>query len=419
MARANVSIEGVTQFKKSIEAQNQKVQETGNNAISKLSELQEQLNTEKVKAEKAAEELANALVKVQGKITEQEAVVEELEGRLSNLISSEPSPAEELVTEPDEYDDEGNIVSVGASYYEETSAHSSWRSEVSSLESEVSAENSKLQSYKDVESKVLNCQNDIHGQIDLIQGLQTKIESGQVEITQMLSELNEFSGETCGKISNVQNVIQEYLSKNISFSNCAVPAISINSSMGGILSGLNNKPSESYIFNPNHRNYNEFNYARQTIVEPEKYIHNNDTQIHEYESCHVDYIPSELRTEEIERSRERRDIRGNKSKFRDDISYDDLSQLIRVGLLNSTFIDVVGESGNNQRCIYQVNFNEVIGTTRCSTSTTTGEVGQRTPNNMEETSYMTIVVGEDPRTHERVISCYPGRSAQAISRNIF
>ena len=154
MAIAKVNIENVEVFRQSIETQRNAVSDNVEIVNSTVNEAKETVNLEKEKALSLIEDIQETLSTLKIKIDEQQNKVEHLQADLSALEASEPTPAEELVVEPDEYDEEGNLISVGSSYYEETSAHISWRNEVAKLEGELQDEEARRKQRRAVEGKV-------------------------------------------------------------------------------------------------------------------------------------------------------------------------------------------------------------------------------------------------------------------------
>ena len=408
MAIAKVNIENVEVFRQSIETQRNAVSDNIDIVNSTVNEAKETVNLEKEKALALIDEAQETLSTLKIKIDEQQNKVEHLQAELSALEASEPRPAEELVVEPDEYDEEGNLISVGSSYYEETSAHISWRNEVAKLESELRNEEARLSQMQAVEGQLQSILARVEQEQAKLEELYFKLEANQEEVNTQKNSFEGYSEDATDKLNKINSVLDDYLSTSIS--SYSLSSRSFNPSL--ISRNMVTSSTNSHIFDSSRSDYSSYHYAREAVNNTKQYIENTDTPVHEYERCHLDKqsLPAYLKLTDNEwrvlnEEREKAETQ-NKSRFYKEITYDEFKNLITIGLLNSQAI----ENRSNANSIYQAKFPYPIGYTTCES---TGEV--KVPEN---TLYLTIVIGRDRKTNERVISAYPGRSRQAIRNNI-
>ncbi len=229
MAIAKVNVGDVDAFRQSIETQKNVVYENIESFHTACDEIGERLNVEKQKALALGADVQSTTAILSSKIEEQQVKVDALQGELYSLQANEPIPEEELVSEPDEYDEEGNLVSIGSSYYEETSAHAFWRSEVSKLEGEIEVEESRLNQMQAIEVRLQSISNKNEEQQIKLDGVLAKLEECKEEIEFQKSSFVDVSGEATEKLSRISNVLQEYLSIQIpmfsSFASTYVPSM--------------------------------------------------------------------------------------------------------------------------------------------------------------------------------------------------
>ena len=408
MAIAKVNIENVEVFRQSIELQRNAVFDNIENVNSTVNKAKERIDLEKGKALALIDEVEETLSMLKIKIDEQQNKVDQLQAELSVLESSEPIPAEELVVEPDEYDEEGNLISVGSSYYEETSAHISWRNEVAQLECELQDEEIRLSQMQAIETKLQSILGRVEQEQVKLEEIYSKLEVRQEDVNAQKNAFDCFTEDATSKLNKINAVLDDYLS--LSISSYGISSRSFNPSL--ISKTMVTNFAESHIFDTSSNEYSLYHYAREAVNNTKQYIENNDTPIHEYGRCHLDKrsLPAYLKLtnkewKELNEDREKAETQ-NKSRFYKEITYDEFRDLITIGLLNSQAI----ENCSNANSIYQAKFPYPIGYTTCES---TSEV-----KSLENTQYLTIVIGLDRKTNERVISAYPGRSRQAIRNNI-
>lgn len=408
MAIAKVNIENVEVFRQSIEAQRNVVSENIEIMNSTVNEAKETVELEKEKTLTLIDEAQGTRSTLTIKLEEQQNKVDELQTALSVLEASEPTPAEELVVEPDEYDEEGNLISTGSSYYEETSAHIAWRNEVAQLESELQVEEAHLSQMRAVEGKLQSILGKLEQEKAKLEEIYSKLEACQEEVNAQKNAFDGFSEDATDKLSKINAVLDDYLS--VSIGSYSLSSRSFNLSL--ISKTMATNSAESHIFDTSRNDYLLYHYAREAVNNTKQYIENIDTPVHEYERCHLDKqsLPTYLNLtdkewKELNDERKKAETQ-NKSRFYKEITYDEFKNLITIGLLNCQAI----ENRSNANSIYQAKFPYPIGYTTCES---VEEV--KIPEN---TQYLTIVIGRDRKTNERVISAYPGRSRQAIRNNI-
>ena len=110
MAKANVNIENIDNFRLGIEVQRDSVVDSVDTYNVTIDETKEALTVEKEKAVTLIGEVQSMLSVLLSKIEEKRAKVEELQASLSALEASEPEEYE-TVYEPNVTDDEGNVIS--------------------------------------------------------------------------------------------------------------------------------------------------------------------------------------------------------------------------------------------------------------------------------------------------------------------
>ena len=215
MAIAKVNIENVEVFRQSIETQRNTVSDNVEIVNSTVNEAKETVNLEKEKALALIDDAQETLSALKIKIDEQQNKVDQLQAELSALEASEPTPAEELVVEPDEYDEEGNLISEGSSYYEETSAHISWRNEVAQLESELQDEEARLSQMQAVEGKLQSILTKVEQEQAKLEEIYSKLEANQEEVNAQKNSFECYSEDAINKLNKINAVLQEYVSLSI------------------------------------------------------------------------------------------------------------------------------------------------------------------------------------------------------------
>ena len=410
MAIAKVNIENVEVFRQSIETQRNAVSDNVEIVNSTVNEAKETVNLEKEKALALIEDIQETLSTLKIKIDEQQNKIERLQAELSALEASEPTPAEELVVEPDEYDEERNLISVGSSYYEETSAHISWRNEVAKLESELQDEEARLSQMQAVEGQLQSILARVEQEQAKLEEIYSKLEASLEEVNAQKKSFEGYSEDATDKLNKINSVLDDYLSTSISSYSLSSRSYNPSLILKTMIINSDPKTSESHIFDLSRSDSSSYHYARETVKNTKQYIENTNTIKHEYESCHLDKknLPDyfTLTDEEWETLNNNREesAKDNKSWFYEEITYNEFKNLITIGLLNSKSIENIGDT----KSVYMAKFPYSIGYT-------VYESEDKTP---EKTQYLTIVIGRK-RDGERVISAYPGRPKQAILNNIY
>lgn len=215
MAIVAVNINNVESFRQAISTQHETVTECIETFNSAVTEIIEKLSEEKEKASLIHAELQSTKECLDLKMEEQQNKADELRFELDKLLSNEPLPEEELVVEPDEYDEEGNLVSVGDSYYEETSAHSMWRDEVSKAESDLQKEEKVLSKMQLVAEKRNNTYAKLTCQIEQIDKAAAQLMTVQEEVISNKNALESVSETAVEKLDKIIEVLNEYLSVSI------------------------------------------------------------------------------------------------------------------------------------------------------------------------------------------------------------
>ena len=215
MAIAKVNIENVEVFRQSVESQRNAVFDNIEIVNSTVNKAKERVNLEKEKALALIDEIQETLSTLKIKIDEQQNKVDQLHAELSALEASEPIPAEELVVEPDEYDEEGNLISVGSSYYEETSAYISWRNEVAQLECELQDEEMRLSQMQAIETKLQSILGRVEQEQVKLEEIYSKLEVKQEDVNAQKNAFDCFTEDATSKLNKINAVLQEYVSLSI------------------------------------------------------------------------------------------------------------------------------------------------------------------------------------------------------------
>lgn len=341
MAIAKVNIENVEVFRQSVEAQRNAVFDNIEIVNSTVNKAKERVNLEKEKVLALIDEIQETLSTLKIKIDEQQNKVDQLHAELSALEASEPIPAEELVVEPDEYDEEGNLISVGSSYYEETSTHISWRNEVAQLECELQDEEMRLSQMQAIETKLQSILGRVEQEQVKLEEIYSKLEVKQEDVNAQKNAFDCITEDATSKLNKINAVLDDYLSLSISL--YGISSRSFNPSL--ISKTMVTNFAESHIFDTSSNEYSLYHYAREAVNNTKQYIENNDTPIHEYGRCHLDKrsLPAYLKLtnkewKELNEDREKAETQ-NKSRFYKEITYDEFRDLITIGLLNSQAIE--------------------------------------------------------------------------------
>lgn len=249
MAKAKVNIENVEMFCKSIESQRDSVYDNIETFKKTLYEFKEAIKLEKDKVSLLLEEIRSTLYTLQNKINEQQAKVEDLEISLSNLEASEPCPAEELIVEPDEYDEEGNLISAGSSHYEETAAHIAWRGQVEQLRSELQTEEEKLNQMQEIEGQLQSVLSEAEKEQYNLEEADSKLDVIQEELDGQKNRFDGFSTCAIEKLYKILPILNQYLNAKIIFKDFSY----------NITSNIESSKNTSFKIVPwNENNHNEY-----------------------------------------------------------------------------------------------------------------------------------------------------------------
>ena len=155
---------------------------------------------------------------INGVVDELQRRYDEIQVRLDTLFASEPSPAEELVSD---YDDEGNCL---GSHWEETSAHSAWASEVSRVESELSAVGAKLNKAKGLQTKIRNKIGELKRVIESLNAIKQRNDGYKAELTEHCQEIINSSQVASAQLNNALAALELYLAEMINITSSTLCA---------------------------------------------------------------------------------------------------------------------------------------------------------------------------------------------------
>ena len=215
MARANVNIDNVVSFRQSIEAQREGFLENIGQIQNTIGEITEQIYEEQEKATSLQERLQNTAETLLNKLNDQQEKVDTLQESLSVLEANEPMPAEVLVSEPDVYDEEGNLVSAGDSHYEETSAHVAWRDEVAQLQDDLQEAAERLKAMQAVSEKLQIVAAKLEEQQDRLKAVSDILDACLARTLAERNQMNVTAESATAKLKRIEEVLQEYLAASI------------------------------------------------------------------------------------------------------------------------------------------------------------------------------------------------------------
>ena len=402
MAIAKVNIGDVDAFRQSIETQKNVVYENIESFHTACDEIGERLKVEKQKALALGADVQSTTAILSSKIEEQQVKVDALQGELYSLQANEPIPEEELVSEPDEYDEEGNLVSIGSSYYEETSAHASWRSEVSKLEGEIEVEESRLNQMQAIEVRLHSVSNKNEEQQMKLDEVLAKLEECKEEIESQKSSFIGVAEEATEKLNRISNVLQEYLSvsivynpSNVASVNAVIPHRIGNYSFSKTLSVHR---STSSIYDTSRPDYANYSVARNTVENMTKYF-NNRTVSHGYEHAHFPITSQTVLTQEQLNIRKRYEESGMQSVFYSDLDEKKIKEIVALSLYNCEFKRFQNRKYDNRgnvygaRYVYESSLGTNIGIDRSGV----------------HTDKIRMVIEEDVATDQYIVTVFPCR----------
>ena len=403
MAKANVNIENVDNFRQGIEVQRDSVVDSVDTYNVTLDETKEALAVEKEKAVTLIGEVQSTLSVLLSKIEEQRAKVEELQASLAALEASEPEEYE-TVYEPDVTDDEGNVISEGGSYEVETAAHIAWRNEVDKLSGELANEEDRLAQMEEVESKLQAVASKLEEQQARLDELYAELEGSQEEVNARRGEIESFSESAIEKLNKISLVLQEYLSVQLNndFVNVTIKTSNSTSSRNigdySFPNVLSDKSSTSRIYDTSRADYDNYAVARNAIENIKEYF-NTKTIIHGYEHAHfpIDSSAMASLTEEQLELRKKFEAKGTQSSFYSNLDVDQIKQITILALYNCEFVRSQrrqqDQHGNiiGARTVYDCSLGTCVGRDRSGA----------------DTDKVRVVIEEDPATDNYIVTVFP------------
>ena len=404
MSKAKVSLSAVTTFRKN--ADNEKVVADALNAtLGSIDKCVAEILKERQKIDVAMTKTSKAIISVGNKISIIKNQIAKLEDKLailrSKLAATKPTIT---VTHTEEVgtDEEGNPIYSSYTTEEPNPEYVAIENEIASVESELSEKRAKLAKAESIKAKLEATKAGMQKMIETLDTSKKELLTAKTSLQAKISQISKCSASAISSLIKAEKAIQKYLNEKVkTVTKCVVQSSGFN--FGDSTLSIEHKTlmrdcmastkEESRIdwSNPN------YDYAQRAVDDIKKY-YNNTTKRHLYESCHIDYIPKEIKKANTEQIRvENEALESPKSKFSIE-AQNNLEELLVKGLLNSSFIYETDRSS-----IYQVKFPFNIGVTEES----------RSSQNLVETPYLTIVIGIDAMTQERIISTYPGRCSRA------
>lgn len=212
MSRARANIQDINAFE--VNAENEcEVAERVRSALQDIDNINAEIDNAVTKIEGALSQCEQAEGHINRVVDELQQKHDTLQARLDALISSEPTPAEELITEYD-YDSEGNVVS-SYSYWQETAAHSAWASEVARVESELSAVGAKLNTAKSLQEKIQSKIAELNNTIDTLNNIKSNNENYKEQISEFCQEIIDSSQSASNQLKNALAALELYLAEMV------------------------------------------------------------------------------------------------------------------------------------------------------------------------------------------------------------
>ena len=409
MSKARVSLSAVSVFHK-----NTDVMKTAADriimALTSIDQCITLINRERLKLDNEVSNVSKSMVSIENKISIIKKEIVKIQAKLSDLniqLANTEKTIEVEHTCRIGTDENGNPEYSTYTTIEPNPAYLALEAEIDAVSHQLEAMKTKNDQANSINSQLNGTKQNLQKNKDSLALSQQELNKIKGEIQTGASQISKCSASASMVLGKAEKAIQKYLNENIGTVSRSHVAVVAHYGPQNY-SSMTTNPKESHIFDCNRSDYLTYHYAREAVSDTKKYIDNIDTPKHEYTSCHlnkeglpgnIDWTAEEWAKLDKERKKAEQ---LSKSHFYDDITYDNFKQLIVVGLLNSRSI----ENHANENSIYQAKFPYCIGRT-------IGETKQ-----FEDTQYLTIVIGRDRKTQERIISAYPGRSRQAIRAGI-
>ena len=212
MSRARANIQDINVFE--VNAENEcEAAEQVKSALQDIENVNAEIDDAITMIEGVLGQCEQAETHINRVVDELQQKYDALQAQLDALISSEPTPAEELITEYD-YDSEGNVVS-SYSYWQETAAHSAWASEVARVESELSAVGAKLNTAKSLQAKIQSKIAELNNTIDTLNNIKNNNENYKEQISDYCQEIIDSSQSASNQLKNALAALELYLAEMV------------------------------------------------------------------------------------------------------------------------------------------------------------------------------------------------------------
>lgn len=212
MSRARANIQDINAFKVNAEKEGE-IAEQVNSALQDIDNINAEIDNAITKIEGSLSQCEQAETNINSVVDELQQKYDEIQAKLDALISSEPTPAEELITECD-YDSEVNITS-SYSYWQETAAHSAWASEVASVEAGLSAVGAKLGTAQSLQEKIQNKIDELTKVIDTLNNVKNNNENYKKLLSEYCQEIIDSSQSASTQLKNALAALELYLTEMV------------------------------------------------------------------------------------------------------------------------------------------------------------------------------------------------------------
>lgn len=212
MSRARANIQDINAFEVNAESECEAAEQV-NSALQDIDNINAEIDNAITTIEGALGQCEQAETHINSVVDELQQKYDEIQAQLDALISSEPTPAEELITECD-YDSEENITS-SYSYWQETAAHSAWASEVAGVESELKAVGEKLSTAKSLQEKIQNKIAELEKIIDTLNNVKNNNENYKEQLSENCQEIIDSSQSASDQLKNASAALELYLAEMV------------------------------------------------------------------------------------------------------------------------------------------------------------------------------------------------------------
>lgn len=212
MSRARANIQDINTFAVNVETE-RNIAEQVNSALQDVDNINAEIDNAIKKIEGALNQCKQAEEYINRVVDELQQKYDEIQAKLASLISSEPTPPEELITEC-EYDSEGNVVS-SYSYWQETAAHSAWASEVASVEEKLGAVGAKLSTAQSLLEKIQDKIDELTKTIDVLENVKNNNRNYREQLSEYCQEIINSSQSASDQLKNALAALELYLAEMV------------------------------------------------------------------------------------------------------------------------------------------------------------------------------------------------------------